>query len=191
MTLKKLFCYVDETGQDTLGKLFVVSVVIASQHRDQLRETLERIEHSSGKGQVKWRRAKRGARESYARSVLSLQALTGAIFFDSYPNTANYPIKTVSTVARAVARFGARGAKATIFVDGLRRSEYQWFGVELRHLGVKVAKVRGVRREEADALMRLTDAVCGIVRAAILGEATYAGLLASARAAGIVRPLIP
>jgi hypothetical protein len=32
---QNLYCYVDETGQDTNGKFFVVSVVIADSRRDE------------------------------------------------------------------------------------------------------------------------------------------------------------
>jgi hypothetical protein len=32
----KLYCYVDETGQDTLGKFFIVAIVVAGNQRDEL-----------------------------------------------------------------------------------------------------------------------------------------------------------
>ncbi len=31
----KLFCYVDETGQDTQGRLFVVAVVVTGSEREE------------------------------------------------------------------------------------------------------------------------------------------------------------
>ena len=40
-------------------------------------------------------------------------------------------------------------------------------GSYLYRAGVPVRKVRGIRKEENDALCRLADAVCGLVRAAI------------------------
>jgi len=42
MAVKKLYCYIDETGQDTLGKIFIVSVIITESERDALRKKLER-----------------------------------------------------------------------------------------------------------------------------------------------------
>ena len=50
---QKIYCYVDETGQDTLGELFIVSVVVNSADRDALVAVLEKIERTSGKGKVK------------------------------------------------------------------------------------------------------------------------------------------
>jgi hypothetical protein len=39
----KFYCYVDETGQDTFGELFIVSVVVSAADRDSLVSTLEEI----------------------------------------------------------------------------------------------------------------------------------------------------
>lgn len=47
--MQKIYCYVDETGQDTKGELFLVSVVIAKDERDNLIEKLEEIERSTRK----------------------------------------------------------------------------------------------------------------------------------------------
>ncbi len=41
---QKLYCYVDETGQDTEGHLFLVSVVVTEQERESFARELERIE---------------------------------------------------------------------------------------------------------------------------------------------------
>jgi hypothetical protein len=40
----KLYCYVDETGQDTGGRLFIVAVILTSDQRDELRSILQRAE---------------------------------------------------------------------------------------------------------------------------------------------------
>ena len=48
--MQKLYCYVDETVQDTKGKLFIVSVIVTEGEREQLARQLEEIEKNSGKG---------------------------------------------------------------------------------------------------------------------------------------------
>ena len=45
---QKLYCYVDETGQDTEGRLFLVSVVITEQEREEFARELEQIESEPG-----------------------------------------------------------------------------------------------------------------------------------------------
>ena len=46
---RKLYCYVDETGQDTKGKLFIVSVIITKEDRDEINKFLQEIETKRGK----------------------------------------------------------------------------------------------------------------------------------------------
>jgi hypothetical protein len=55
----KLYCYVDENGQDTLGRIFVVSVVAVGKQRDELFALCEHLEQASEKRKDKWR-ARRG-----------------------------------------------------------------------------------------------------------------------------------
>ena len=52
----------------------------------------------------------------------------------------------------------------------MAKSRLRWFGVELRRLSIRTDKIVGVRREVADAPIRLADACCGFVRAARLAQ---------------------
>ena len=49
MPKQKLYCYVDETGQDIGSKFFLVSVVILEKERDEIRQKLRELEKLSGK----------------------------------------------------------------------------------------------------------------------------------------------
>lgn len=184
---RKLFCYVDETGQDTRGDLFIVSVVITQNERDRLEQELERIEQESGKGRVKWMEARDTARMEYIKRVLALTDLKGKLTYLSFRDTRDYMSSTVLAVAQAVGARSTTDDSITVFVDGLPRARVKWFATELRHLRVPVKKVRGVRREEASALMRLADALCGFVRAALEGRNDCATLLHDAQSRGVVK----
>src|SRR5438105_2668794 len=61
----KLYCYVDETGQDTYGNFFIVSVVVTGDVRESLVARLEQIEKASGKGNVKWTNSRSSFRVAY------------------------------------------------------------------------------------------------------------------------------
>jgi len=52
-TPQKLYAYVDESGQDTEGRFFVVSVVLFGTDRDTVLARLESLEARTGKGRVK------------------------------------------------------------------------------------------------------------------------------------------
>ena len=187
--MQKLYCYVDETGQDTQGKFFIVSVVITENEREELTRLLEEIEKSTGKGKVKWMEAEDKFRIAYIRAVLNNRAFKGKLIYSQYKNTRDYFPRMVLTTARAITEKASDEYKATIFVDGLQRSQIKWFGRELRHLSIRTKKVRGVRRDETEPLIRLADALCGFVRAAESGRGEVTTLLNKARTKGIVEEL--
>ena len=71
MGIKKLYCYVDENGQDTEGRIFIVSVVVMGDKRDELLRFCEKLEQESGKGKFKWGKAKHKLRLEYVRRVFT------------------------------------------------------------------------------------------------------------------------
>ena len=173
---QKLYCYVDETGQDTLGKFFIVSVVVAADAREEMVARLEQIERVSRKANAKWIAARPAERIAYMTAVLSDPLFKGTLHFSYYEQTTQYMAMTVVTTARAIFSIPGQGV-AAVYVDGLPRPRVQWFGTELRHLGIRTSKVVGVRREESDALIRLADACCGFIRNALLGKDPKLGVL--------------
>ena len=52
-TPQKLYAYVDESGQDTEGRFYVVSVALFGTDRDTVLARLEALEDRTGKGRVK------------------------------------------------------------------------------------------------------------------------------------------
>jgi hypothetical protein len=159
--MQKLYAYVDETGQDTAGSFFLVSVVVTGKEREQLQAILERIERESGKGKVKWMNAKDSFRVAYIKAVLDTPLFSGKLCYAIYPNTKDYFTKTVLTTARAILLHVTEETyKTTIIVDGLPQSQVQRFGSLLRKLEVKTEKVRGVH-DENEPLIRLSDALSG------------------------------
>ena len=73
---------------------------------------------------------------------------------------------TVKTVIKACQTVTVPDYKVTVLIDALPPQQTLVVGNLLRQAGVPVKKVRGVRQDENDALIRLADALCGFVRAA-------------------------
>lgn len=69
--IQKLYCYVDETGQDTAGEFFLVSIVILDALREELKEWLQKLEKESGKGKKKWTKATRKQRQVYMEQIVA------------------------------------------------------------------------------------------------------------------------
>ena len=186
--IQRFFCYVDETGQDTEGELFIVAVVIAERERNQLRQACKDIERNSRKGQRKWIKAKYSRRLAYIRGVLERPIFEGSLNFAVYRNAQDYSSLTAQTIARALSATGEMDYKATIFIDGLPRSLERAIGLQLRRLGVRAKKVRGLK-DENDALIRLADAVCGLVRSAVEGQPAMQALFERGIQTGVLKDL--
>jgi len=186
--MQRFFCYVDETGQDTCGELFIVAVVIVGHERNQLRQACEDIERISRKGRRKWIKTKHSRRLAYIQGVLERPIFEGSLNFAVYRNAQDYSSLTAQTIARALIARGERDYKATIFVDGLPRSLERAIGLQLRRLGIRAKKVRGLK-DENDALIRLADAVCGLVRGATEGQSAMQALFERGIRTGVLRDL--
>jgi hypothetical protein len=174
--MQKLYCYVDETGQDTQGALFVVAAVIAGAERERVRDLLRHMEQVSGKGQKKWTRATRPQRHAYMERVVQTAELRGRLFYTRFSQTTDYLPCVLHTTARALTTTAAgQPYQATVLIDGLRREERPRIGLGLRQLRVAAKKIRGLR-DESDEFIRLADATAGFVRDYIEGQ-TYVGQL--------------
>lgn len=164
----KIFCYVDETGQDTRGQLFVVSVVVAAQDREELRAWCENLEQETGKRWLKWVDAAHARRMAYIQRVLQSPIWRGRLRFATYENSSDYVTLTTRAISKALQQLAY--SEATVLIDAFPRSAERNLGLQLRRQGLRTKKVRGIRKEENDALMRLADAVCGFVRLARQGS---------------------
>ena len=186
--MQKFFCYVDETGQDTRGELFVVAVVIVGQERNQLRQACEDIERDSLKGRRKWTKTSYSRRLAYIRQILERPIFEGKLHFAIYLDAQDYPALTVQTIAQALNAKGETDYKVTILIDGLPRSLERVVGLQLRQSGIRAKKVRGLK-DENDALIRLADAVCGLVRGAGEGQAEMRALFERGIQTGVLQDL--
>ena len=101
--ITKLYCFVDETGQDTKGELFLVAVVIKEIAQiASLEKTLAVIEKSTGKKQLKWRKTHKGIKKKYFEALLSIKELKKAIYYATYQSSKEYSKLTSLTIAKAV-----------------------------------------------------------------------------------------
>jgi hypothetical protein len=177
---QKLYAYVDETGQDTRGTMFLVSVVVAGETRDTARRALQDIERASGKRARKWTRSRVRERVAYPEQCLNRASLLGPVYYSHYRNTRTYVDLLILSTAKALHARVMERPTATVFVDGLVYAERRRFAAGLRKLNVVVHKVQG-RRDESDEFIRLADAIAGFVRDALEGDPHMGILFARAR----------
>jgi hypothetical protein len=183
--MQKLYCYVDETGQDTSGKFLLVSLALFGAERDDILNVLETIEQKSGKGKVKWIRVKDDVRRAYLDAVLANPSFHGNLMYAVYRDTTAYTQHLAQTVKLAIERVAEPDYKATIIVDGLEGRQKQLFTNLIRSLGVRHKTVRGMR-DETDAFIRLADAICGFARAGLHDHIIFAPMLKRAQEREII-----
>ena len=167
---QKLYCYVDESGQDTKGDVFIVSVVVTGKERDELLTLCEEIEEKSGKQKDKWGKAKHKRRLDYIKQIFSNKIFKEKLRYSVYHEQPTYDLATITAIAKAVHFKEPDEYTTLIYVDGLSKNKRQEYGSELRKLGVSTRKVQGVNKDENNALIRLADAVAGFVRDVLDGE---------------------
>jgi hypothetical protein len=185
---QKIYAFVDESGQETKGALFLVSVVVTNEDYEQINELLIEIEEQSGKRLKKWSKARFEYRLVYIEAVIGQPLFRGLILFSCHTNSQAYFDLTVETTARAIRHKNQAATPATVIVDGLRGRDVDRFKTRLRGSGVNVRKVRGAR-DESEPIVRLADAVAGFVRDFLEGQSYAAKLYEKALRDGIFSEL--
>ena len=100
--MQKLYCYVDETGQDTKGNLFIVSIILTETNREKLEKGIEEIEKKSNKGKLKWSRAKPERRVAYMTMVCKEFTGERILRFSVYRDTKDYDLATMTAISKAI-----------------------------------------------------------------------------------------
>ena len=153
--------YVDESGQDTKGEMFVVAVV-AVENSEEFRQYCESLEKSSGKGKVKWRSAQKMLRLDYLRSIMFVSSSHKfKLFYSVFRKTTDYDSATIDGIANAIRKLRPLGSQVYVYVDGLAKSKCNAYKTRLRQLSCPVKKVSRVAKDENEPLVRLADALAG------------------------------
>ena len=160
---QKIYAFVDESGQETMGALFLVSVVVTDREYETLNDLLLAIEQTGKKGRGKWSKTRFEYRVAYISAVIAHPFFREMVFFSRYTETKAYFDLTVTTTAQAIAAKDQRQCPATVVVDGLTGMSIDRFKRGLRAQQINVRKVKGAR-DEAEPLVRLADAVAGFLR---------------------------
>ncbi len=159
---KKLYAYVDESGRDPFASFFIVGIVLADEKREDLSGQLLEIEKQSGKGINKWQKTNNKTRQRYIEFISSESLLVSSLFYVKYYEGKDYLVYTADAIARTLK--GRKAKQVIVFIDGFRKSELNEIKRQLRpSVKIKIV-VKTIMREESDPVIRLADAICGLVR---------------------------
>jgi len=166
---EKLYCYVDETGQDPTSSVFVVVVVVGAENQEALRQTLMNIEDAAETGRRKWHKSRSERRLRYLRLVLESNFVRPDVFYGVYPKPIPYFFPMLEVLEGAIKIKGKLNTTARVLVDGIDRQKASELTNALRVRGVSLEKVRS-RRDESEPMIRLADMWAGCIRAAREGS---------------------
>ena len=169
----KIYCYVDETGQDTLGQLFIVAIVILEDQLEQIRSLLLNIEKQSGKHQKKWQKTRNQERLNYIELILENKKLAKSLFFCSYQNAGReYLPLVIYSIANILNLDENRNKEAYLTIDALNQKERSFIASRLRRFNLDISKIVG-KRDQSEPILRLADALAGFSRDGIEGNTKF------------------
>ncbi len=167
--MQKLYCYVDETGQDARSNVFIVVAIVSEEEQSRLRQQLIDAEQTSGIGISKWNNASHDRRMKFLQIVLDQGIAKGDLFYSSYEKPIPYFFPLLDLVAKAIKAKAEGTYKTKVYVDGIDRKKSKELTNALRVEGISLGLVK-MRRDESEPLIRLADRWAGCGRAAIEGN---------------------
>jgi hypothetical protein len=181
--MQRLYCYVDETGQDVTAAFFIVVAVVSDEQQDLLRKELVEIETIARTGHRKWHKSRPRRRLKYLQLVLQRQVAAGEVYFGRYQKPLPYFLPMLETLERAISAQAQDEYRAIVYVDGIDKKKAQELTNALRLRKIRLERVRS-RRDEGEPLIRLADMWAGCLRDALLGEREAQGLADKATQSG-------
>lgn len=162
---QKIYCYVDETGQDVDSLFYIVVGLVSAADQHQLRVQLLEIETNSRVGHGKWHKTKTERNRAYLEEVLQKGAGKGGVYFVRYKKPVHYFTPIVSLLERAIKENIKGYYQAIVYIDGIDKKNAKAVTNALRGCKIHVQAVRGAR-DESEPLIRLVDRWAGCVRKA-------------------------
>ncbi len=185
-TKQKLFCYLDETGQDDRSAIFIVVAVVSAGDQDALRSALIQFEQHSKVGVKKWHKLRSPEREQFLATLMQAGIAAGELFFSRHQKPVSFFSPLVETLAAAILSVAAEDYQAVIYVDGIDRKKARELTNALHSRGLKAQQVRSAR-DESEPLIRLADRWAGCLRGSFEANPRAQALVAQALALGYLK----
>lgn len=159
----KLYCYADETGLETSGRFFLVSVVLIEQSRVcEIEKALEDIERRTKKNLVKWSKSSLAVRTRFIEDISKLEQLRHSIFYTTFANNKKYLYLVAVSIAKAIEAKCENNYAVKVIVDALNDKDIEKMRKYLKQLKVKYDLIRGMKDEQT-VFLRLADSIAGLL----------------------------
>lgn len=142
-----------------------MSIAMADQDIDTWYQTCEELEKQSGKLARKWTKTQHDRRLAYLEMVFQKRLFAGKIAYMVFKNSRDYDNLKAHAIAQAASSVDGE-ADRTVIIDGLPKEQWTDWGRLIRKAGGKIQRTRGAK-DQNDAIIRLADSVCGLIRSAL------------------------
>jgi hypothetical protein len=183
---QNIYVYVDEAGQDTSSKFFIVVSVLNLADQEGLRRQLFDVEERAKTNSLKWQQVKRDRGVRYISLLMEYGVGKGYIFIGRYQKPIDYFFPIVSCVERAIKSVAPERYLATVRIDGINKVQAVKFTNALRANGISLRMVKG-KTDESDVIIRLADMWAGCIRSALLNEDDTKELFKRAKETGYLK----
>jgi len=186
--MQKLYCYVDETGQDPKSEVFIVVAVISSNDQAYIRKQLTDIEDIAKTHKLKWHKTRHDRRMRYLTLVLDKKVAAGDVYTAHYQKPIPYFFPMIDVLEKAIKEAAKDLYRANIYIDGIDRKKAMELTNALRATGISLRMVKGCR-DEAEPIIRLADMWAGCIRSALFGRKDSQDIVKRAKKEGYLREL--
>jgi len=167
--MQKLYCYVDESGQDVKSEFFVVAAIVSGQEQERLRNRLLQVEKMTKSGGKKWRKLRSENRVKHLNIILDQKIGKSDVCFGCFKKPIPYSFPIIEVVEKAIKRRAKGRYNAIVYIDGIDRKKAAELTNALRMRGVSLRFIKS-RRDESEPLIRLADMWAGCIRGVLLGK---------------------
>ncbi|MBU4332474.1 DUF3800 domain-containing protein [Patescibacteria group bacterium] len=188
--MQKLYCYVDESGQDTKSEIFVVVAVVSSKYQYQIRKQLLEVEELAKTHQLKWHKLRNDRRMKYLALILDRKIGSRDVYIGRYQKPIPFFFPMLDLVERAITQAAKGEYTARIYVDGINKKVAKSLTNALRSRGISLRLVKS-RRDESEPLIRLADMWAGCIRSAFLNDKDSKSTFRQARERGYLQEVVP
>jgi len=186
--MQKLYCYVDETGQDPASEVFIVVAVISSNDQEHIRKQLTDIEDMAKTHKLKWHKTRHDRRIRYLTLILDKKIAAGNVYTATYQKPIPYFFPLIDALGKAIKEAAKGLYRANVYVDGIDRKKAMELTNALRATGISLRMVKGCR-DESEPIIRLADMWAGCIRSALLGRKDAQDIMKRAEKENYLREL--
>lgn len=178
--MQKLYCFVDETGQDIGSEDFIVVTVVSDKDQEKTRDALLEIENVAKVGIRKWHKSKPERRMRYLQLVLSRGIGSGEVYVSRYRKPVSYFMAIAETIEKAIKDKAEENYQALVYIDGIDKKKARELTTLLRLRGIQLASIKG-RRDDSEPFIRLADRWAGCIRRAHLHHKSEQEIITQAK----------